>query len=1123
MADPQDLAAHRQRRQILSVVQDNRVTMIVGDTGCGKSTQVPKILLDQVGGRVLCTQPRRLAVVAVASRVAEELGEELGGSVVGYHIGQDARAHEHTKLVFSTIGIALEQIKSLGLAALTRYSCIIVDEVHERSAESDVVLACIRQLAPHAPHLKLVLMSATAEPRIYQDFFAGVDYAIVALAKDMTVHHILEKSLEHALDRVERGGGGGDDDAAARRRTAGLGPLINDGLREQTFDGGPVAALEQTQYLMARLIVSLLAELKDNKSGHRTVLAFLPTYRALETQHALLSKYAPHAPLHLLHSSVDMEECMAALAGLGGGVPRVVLASAVAESSITIEGVAAVVDAGRACEVYWSPIDGTTRSRLVWCSHSQLRQRAGRTGRTCDGVAWRLLPKRLLDNLEPAETPAVRLLPLRRESLLLTCSAAMQTNQATALLARCLEPPDEKNVDGALKALVQMRAITVDEAAAAPRKNKSKKKERRGMYRPTAVGVLLDALPVSLETAQFVLHAAICGYFSEALTLGALQSTCPVPLRREPNQAAKFNALLAQYGPDDVDESSAEGTLIANLVAFEVWQRTLIDVQTWRRGQRAVAAVVERDAMVEACGGSDEGAAAARETARRAAALREQEAAEKDVEEEVLWCTSRSMSRTALHAALATRSLLAEALFRLNPPLLHLALRAPRDLSPAAGSPRRLMPKLVSRDLGRRLAKLLELLRPEKVMNVPGAAIVPPASQVLGWNGDPNSTGTPGAGVVPQACAFFLRGACNRPDCPYSHSAAAERPWCKYADQAGGCKFGSRCLFRHPKPVAGDENAAQQAAEDSVRDAATSAEMQEAVQRGLQHLDDQCHSVRSTGVFTGMMGANALEPFDYLNLTSVWTLGDGDLSWSRMIAAKAAAHEAGSRALRPSGLVATTLLSFDKLKRAHPEFGESCVDALTGYGATVLHGVDATALHAREHAEVDAQVGRLHALPVGGRATDGSLLPAACALVWHFPRAHDASLVEQHQELVRKFFFSSMVAASQHAPLMYAELHVTLRPDEFAKYYTLAAAEAHFYWLRCMHAFEPGRGGGRRGGVIGAYTPRCNDTDEPCLIENAITYVFRFDSLRCAQAATLATRRETLAGGADDWGALCGQ
>ena len=202
MADPQDLAAHRQRRQILSVVQDNRVTMIVGDTGCGKSTQVPKILLDQVGGRVLCTQPRRLAVVAVASRVAEELGEELGGSVVGYHIGQDARAHEHTKLVFSTIGIALEQIKSLGLAALTRYSCIIVDEVHERSAESDVVLACIRQLAPHAPHLKLVLMSATAEPRIYQDFFAGVDYAIVALAKDMTVHHILEKSLEHALDRI---------------------------------------------------------------------------------------------------------------------------------------------------------------------------------------------------------------------------------------------------------------------------------------------------------------------------------------------------------------------------------------------------------------------------------------------------------------------------------------------------------------------------------------------------------------------------------------------------------------------------------------------------------------------------------------------------------------------------------------------------------------------------------------------------------------------------------------------------------------------------------------------------------------------------------------------------------
>ena len=173
-------------------------------------------------------------------------------------------------------------------------------------------------------------------------------------------------------------------------------------------------------------------------------MAFLPTYRALETQHALLSKYAPHAPLHLLHSSVDMEECMAALAGLGGGVPRVVLASAVAESSITIEGVAAVVDAGRACEVYWSPIDGTTRSRLVWCSHSQLRQRAGRTGRTCDGVAWRLLPKRLVDNLEPAETPAVRLLwlgqrsggdsvlaKLDRDTLLLVCRFAVEGDVAS--------------------------------------------------------------------------------------------------------------------------------------------------------------------------------------------------------------------------------------------------------------------------------------------------------------------------------------------------------------------------------------------------------------------------------------------------------------------------------------------------------------------------------------------------------------------------------------------------------------------------------------------------------------------------------------------------------------------
>ena len=140
------------------------------------------------------------------------------------------------------------------------------------------------------------------------------------------------------------------------------------------------------------------------------------------------------------------------------------------------------------------------------------------------------------------------------------------------------------------------------------------------MYRPTAVECPPRRPPRLPRDGPVCAARGNLRLLLGSAHLGRTPVDVPVPLRREPNQAAKFNALLAQYGPDDVDESSAEGTLIANLVAFEVWQRTLIDVQTWRRGQRAVAAVVERDAMVEACGGSDEGAAAARETARRAAA-----------------------------------------------------------------------------------------------------------------------------------------------------------------------------------------------------------------------------------------------------------------------------------------------------------------------------------------------------------------------------------------------------------------------------------------------------------------------------------------------------------------------
>lgn len=117
---------------------------VSGSTGCGKSTKVPQALLREFGGCVLCTQPRRLAVVAVASRVAEELHEIVGKGTVGMAIGRQVRISKETRVLFSTAGCMVEELKSKGEAALRQYSVIVIDEVHERSIENELLVTIVK-------------------------------------------------------------------------------------------------------------------------------------------------------------------------------------------------------------------------------------------------------------------------------------------------------------------------------------------------------------------------------------------------------------------------------------------------------------------------------------------------------------------------------------------------------------------------------------------------------------------------------------------------------------------------------------------------------------------------------------------------------------------------------------------------------------------------------------------------------------------------------------------------------------------------------------------------------------------------------------------------------------------
>jgi len=192
------------------------------------------------------------------------------------------------------------------------------------------------------------------------------------------------------------------------------------------------AALEPLCELMARLAIQLVARtIADDEHGG-TILIFAPTYAMIERVHNMLERGFPTAslpegvPLYVLHSSVDIEDSMAALRGEDGASARIVIASAVAESSITIKQVTHVIDSCRACEVRWEAATGEASAHIVWVSQAQAKQRAGRTGRTNDGTVWMLVLKEWYHSFAEFEQAALCLTLLRKECLLLTCAQPKQ-------------------------------------------------------------------------------------------------------------------------------------------------------------------------------------------------------------------------------------------------------------------------------------------------------------------------------------------------------------------------------------------------------------------------------------------------------------------------------------------------------------------------------------------------------------------------------------------------------------------------------------------------------------------------------------------------------------------------
>lgn len=353
---PEQLPVTGRRDDIAAAIAAHQVVVVAGETGSGKTTQIPKICLELgrgIRGAIGHTQPRRLAARTVAERIAEELGTELGDTV-GYTVRFTDHAAEHTLVKLMTDGILLAEIQRDRL--LRAYDTIIIDEAHERSLNIDFLLGYLKQLLPRRPDLKIVITSATIDPELFARHFAD------AAGEPAPIVEVSGRSYPVEM----------------RYRPLALpAPEAADEEEEhRPVDRDPVDAI-------CAAVTELFAE------GDGDVLVFLSGEREIrDTADALTDLKLPRTEILPLYARLSAAEQHRVFAPHTGR--RVVLATNVAETSLTVPGIRYVVDPGTARISRYSMRTKVQRLPIEPISQASARQRAGRCGRVADGICIRL-------------------------------------------------------------------------------------------------------------------------------------------------------------------------------------------------------------------------------------------------------------------------------------------------------------------------------------------------------------------------------------------------------------------------------------------------------------------------------------------------------------------------------------------------------------------------------------------------------------------------------------------------------------------------------------------------------------------------------------------------------------
>ncbi|KAL3654449.1 hypothetical protein CASFOL_004130 [Castilleja foliolosa] len=559
-----NLPAYKEKDTILSSISNNQVVIISGETGCGKTTQIPQFILesetDSMRGamcNIICTQPRRISAISVSERIATERGENIG-ETVGYKVRLEGMKGRDTHLLFCTTGILLRRL--LVDRNLNGVTHIIVDEIHERGINEDFLLIVLKDLLPRRPELRLILMSATLDAGLFSSYFGGAPVVEIPGFTYPVKNHFLEDVLETtgyqltAYNQIDDYGTEKTwkmNKQTSRKRKSQIVSAVEDTISAADFNNFSPQTRESLSYwnpdcLNFNLIEYLLCKICENETPG-AVLVFMTGWDDITS---LKDKLQAHPVLGdtdrvlllACHGSMGNAEQKLIFDKPEDGIRKIVLATNIAETSITIDDVVFVIDCGKAKETSYDALNNTPCLLSSWISKVSAKQRRGRAGRVQPGECYHLYPRCVYDAFADYQLPEILRTPL--QSLCLQIKS-LNLGGISEFLSRALQSPEYLAVQNAIEYLKIVGALDENENV-------------------TVLGSYLTMLPMEPKLGKMLILGVIFNCLDPILSVVAGLSVRD-PFLSPMDKKDLAEAAKAQFSRDYSDH-------LALVRAYEGWK-----------------------------------------------------------------------------------------------------------------------------------------------------------------------------------------------------------------------------------------------------------------------------------------------------------------------------------------------------------------------------------------------------------------------------------------------------------------------------------------------------------------------------------------------------------------------